>query len=44
MAKVQKTPKFERCIMDVMKTGKDKSAAYGICTASIKGTVKRKRK
>lgn len=32
-----KSAKFERCIMDVMKTGKSKSSAYGICNVSVRG-------
>ena len=27
--------KLERCVMDITKTGKSKSSAYAICTASI---------
>ena len=27
--------KLERCVVDVMKQGKDKSSAYAICTASL---------
>jgi len=35
-----KMDKMHRCVMDVMKTGKDKSSSYAICKASIKGTTK----
>jgi hypothetical protein len=35
-----KMDKMHRCVMDVMKSGKDKSSSYAICTASIKGTTK----
>ena len=38
MAKLKrKSPKFERCINDVMKSGKDKSGAYAICNVSVRG-------
>ena len=38
MAKLKpKSAKFERCISDVIKSGKDKSAAYAICNVSVRG-------
>lgn len=38
MAKLKrKSPKFERCINDVMKGGKSKSSAYAICNVSVRG-------
>jgi len=30
------TPEFERCVESVMESGKDKSSAFAICTASFK--------
>lgn len=32
-----KSAKFERCIMDVMKSGKAKGSAYAICNVSVRG-------
>ena len=32
-----KSAKFERCINDVMKSGKTKSGAYAICNVSVRG-------
>jgi hypothetical protein len=38
MAKLKaKSAKFERCIMDVTKSGKSKSSAYAICNVSVRG-------
>lgn len=38
MAKLKrKGAKFERCINDVMKSGKSKGSAYGICNVSVRG-------
>jgi len=37
-----KSAKFERCIMDVMKSGKDKSSAYAICNVSVRGAKTKK--
>lgn len=38
MAKLKpKSAKFERCINDVMKSGKAKSGAYAICNVSVRG-------
>lgn len=36
--------KLERCRKDVQATGKSKSSAYAICTASMKRKAKRKGK
>ena len=45
MAKLKrKSAKFERCIMDVMKSGKTKSSAYGICNVSVRGAKSSKSK
>ena len=35
--------KLERCVLDVMKSGKTKSSAYAICTASLQkaGVIKK---
>lgn len=32
-----KSAKFERCINDVMKSGKSKGSAYAICNVSVRG-------
>jgi len=38
MAKLKrKSAKFERCIMDVTKSGKSKGSAYAICNVSVRG-------
>ena len=34
--------KLERCVADVIKTGKTKSSAYAICTAAMKPKPKPK--
>lgn len=36
--------KLERCVTDVMRTGKSKSASYAICTASIMGKKNKTKK
>ena len=38
MAKLKrKSAKFERCILDVTKSGKSKGSAYAICNVSVRG-------
>ncbi len=36
--------KLERCVNDVIKTGKSKGSAYAICTASINKSNKKGKK
>ena len=36
--------KLERCVMDVMKQGKNKSSAYAICNASLYSNKKKSSK
>jgi hypothetical protein len=33
--------KLERCVNDITKTGKSKSSAYAICTASLNKSKKK---
>jgi len=36
--------KLERCVTDVIKTGKSKSSAYAICTATLNKSKKKGKK
>jgi hypothetical protein len=36
--------KLERCVTDVIKTGKSRSSAYAICTATLNKSKKKGKK